>query len=94
MDSCTQSKNISPTGVKQEKKQRKIKTLHKKNVTSPFIKYDDYDCCDSFISGYCRCNDIEKEAGFIIDYYTDRIESTGKYVCKLCYKIPVKCDCQ
>ena len=45
------------------------------------------------MSTYCRCDEIEKEAGFIRNYETKHEESMGKYVCKYCYKLPLKCKC-
>ena len=79
------SKNIKYTITKKQK----TKTS---NDRSDYDDHNDY-FCDNCMSTYCRCDDIDKEAGFIRDYETKNEESMGKYVCKYCYKLPLKCKC-
>ena len=77
-------------------KSKNIKyTITKKQKTKTSIDVSDHNdyFCDNCMSTYCRCDDIEKDAGFICDYETKNEESVGKYVCKYCYKLPLKCKC-
>lgn len=59
---------------------------HSKNI----FDYDVGVMCDNCGSTNCVCDEIEREAGFVKSY---KGKTAGKYVCKVCRRIPIKCKC-
>lgn len=57
---------------------------HSKNI------FDDKAMCDNCLRIKCVCDEIEREAGFIMSHEG---KTSGKYVCRYCKKIPVQCIC-
>ena len=95
MDPQDSFKNISSTKVTKVIEEKKInkKNSQRKSRKSYDVYKSDYSHYCDCETLYCRCNEIEEDAGFTIDYRSDSKETMGKYVCKLCYKLPIKCEC-
>ena len=98
----TSNRNLAKTKTSIKKTGNSLYSV-RSNIKKYNEECDDFaDYCDDFadycdncnsMSVYCRCDDIEEKAGFTRDYRTDRKETTGKFVCKRCYNLPLKCDC-
>ena len=84
-----EKKNIK--SYKKVKKNTNHIRSYKPSVNHDFDGYMYF--CENCTSSYCRCNDIEEEAGFTIDHISNNEHTMNKYVCKICYKLPINCEC-
>ena len=85
--------DTSSTDIIKIKNKKVVKNYSNHNDIKHHKEYVYHEFCDNCMRTLCMCDDIEKEAGFMIDHTSDRKETIGKYVCINCRKTSFKCEC-